>query len=112
MGFPRVAPTPAEEAWEPAVPTPEALLLLSRRMTPAERCRFLQMQVADLLGEGVPGRPAWSKPDTVTRWARRFGLKRNAMGRLLRCGKLRCRRLGSRWQIATEDLPADPPGPR
>jgi hypothetical protein len=54
----------------------------------------------------TPDNVEWSKPDTVGRWARVYGLGRNAMSKRLRDGSIRCRPVGRRWMVAMEDTPA------
>ncbi len=51
-------------------------------------------------------RSGWSSPYPITHWAKVFNISRKTMQNWLENNQLLARKIGSKWQIATEELPA------
>jgi len=64
--------------------------------------------VSDPKDDDDRGRPAgWTQPLTIQQLARIYGIGRKAMSRWLHNGELPARKVGSRWMIRRDWLPAD-----
>jgi len=51
-------------------------------------------------------RSGWSNPYSITHWAKVFNISRKTMQNWLENNQLLARKIGSKWQIAVEELPA------
>jgi hypothetical protein len=50
-------------------------------------------------------RSGWSSPYPITHWAKVFNISRKTMQNWLENNQLLARKIGSKWQIAAEELP-------
>ncbi len=50
-------------------------------------------------------RSGWSSPYSITHWAKVFNISRKTMQTWLDNNQIEARKIGSKWQIATEELP-------
>jgi len=51
-------------------------------------------------------RSGWSNPYSITHWAKVFNINRKTMQNWLKNNQILARQVGSKWQIACEELPA------
>ena len=51
-------------------------------------------------------RSGWSSPYSITHWAKVFNINRKTMQNWLKNNQILARQVGSKWQIACEELPA------
>ncbi|MBL7130688.1 MAG: helix-turn-helix domain-containing protein [Candidatus Omnitrophica bacterium] len=51
-------------------------------------------------------RSGWSNPYSITHWAKVFNISRKTMQNWLKNNQILARQVGSKWQIACEELPA------
>jgi hypothetical protein len=93
-------------------PSVDALLAQAALLSVPDRRRLVQALLAGLPGT-TPSPPAatpppeWSRPNTLVSWAQLFRCSRGTMARWFDSGTIRGRRLGSRWQVAMEHMPAN-----
>jgi hypothetical protein len=89
----------------------EELLALAALLPAVDRQRLALALLAELLQAAPDAAEAWSQPDSVRGWAKRFGVSRATMRRRLLDGSLRARPFGRLWQIPASLVPAKRPRP-
>jgi hypothetical protein len=73
-----------------------------------EKSIGLLQAVVDRLQRASPSQSKeWSIPTTIRDWAKIFGCHRNTMSKRLQKQVIRNKRVGSHYQIAVDDLPAN-----
>jgi hypothetical protein len=84
----------------------DAVLDAARRLPATERTALVLTLAAELLGEPAPAAGGWTRPDTLTWWAKVFACSRATLAKRIADGSVRAQRFGRRWRVAVEDLPS------
>lgn len=73
-----------------------------------EAIETLSAQVAELRTLATVEPTAWSRPDSVGSWARRFGVSQTTIRRWFSADAVRNKRVGKLFMVDTRDLPMIP----
>jgi hypothetical protein len=67
----------------------------------------LRLALVERVQVAAPAAVEWSRPESVKTWARVYGIHRNTMGPRLREQTPRNRKVGNKYMVALDDLPAN-----